>query len=278
MQGDPGRGRGEAAVSDLIKRLVLLLIAATVALLLVDLARPAWTAPIREASATVFAPIQQALRGWGQDDLDDARAQRDRLSVEVQQLRAQLEAEQRAGEIVVPPSAQDHVLIRARVVASSPQTSPVGSRSITIDAGSRDGVQQDRTVLNAEGLVGRVLSTSRTSSRALLLGDPGVVVGVRFGSEAALGSVSATAPPGLPERAGGALTLTGIGNAPITVGDQVRTLGSPDNAPFVADITVGTVIAVDPDAGQLGATAVVEPAVDVDTLDAVVVLAQRESP
>ncbi len=254
-----------------------MLIAATIVVLLVDLARPAWTAPIRDASATVFAPVQQAVRGWSQDDLDDARAEQDRLNVEVQQLRAQLEAEQRAGEIVVPPSAQEQVVVRSRVVSSSPQTSPVGSRLITIDSGTRDGVQEDRTVLNADGLVGRVISTGETSSQVLLLGDPGVVVGVRFGPDAALGSVSATAPPGLRARADGALTLTGIGNAPITVGDQVRTLGSPDSAPFVADITVGTVVAVDPDAGQLAATAIVEPAVDVDTLDAVVVLVQRES-
>lgn len=264
-------------MGDLGKRIVLILIAATIVTLLVDLARPSWTAPIHDASVTVFAPAQQAVRGWGQDDLDEARAEQDRLSVEVQQLRAQLEAEQRAGEIVVPPSAQEEVIVRSRVVSSSPQTSPIGSRIITLDSGTVDGVQEDRTVLNADGLVGRVFSTSATSSQVLLLGDPGVVVGVRFGPDAALGSVSATAPPGLPARVDGALTLTGIGNAPITVGDQVRTLGSPDSAPFVADITVGTVIDVDPDAGQLGATAIVEPAVDVDTLDAVVVLAQRES-
>ncbi len=132
-------------------------------------------------------------------------------------------------------------------------------------------------MLNADGLVGRVLTTRATSSQVLLLGDPEVVVGVRFGPESALGSVSATAPLGVPVRDDGALTLTGMGNAPINVGDRVRTLGSPDSAPFVADITVGTVIAVDPDAGQLGATAVVEPAVDVDTLDAVVVLTQPDS-
>lgn len=264
-------------MSDVGKRIIVALIAATVLVLLVDVARPSWTAPLRDAGAAVFTPIQQAVRGWDQDDLDDARAEQARLEVEVEQLRAELEAEQRASQIMAPDGVPGEVLLRSRVVASSPSTSPVGSQILTLDSGERDGVEEDRTVLNADGLVGRVLSTTTTSSQVVLLGDPRVVVGVRFGSQGALGSVSATAPPGLPARDAGALTLTGMGNTPIAVGDEVRTLGSPDDTPFVADVPVGTVVAVDPDAGQLGATAVVEPAVDVATLDAVVVLAPGES-
>ncbi|MGB3762499.1 MAG: rod shape-determining protein MreC [Ornithinimicrobium sp.] len=264
-------------MSDVGKRIVAALIAVTVLLLLVDVARPAWTAPLRSAGAAAFTPVQQALRGWDQDELDDARAEQDRLEVEVEQLRAELEAEQRASRIEVPSGVRGEVLVRSRVVASSPSTSPVGSRILTLDAGERDGVQEDRTVLNADGLVGRVLSTTPTSSQVLLLGDPRVVVGVRFGPEGVLGSVSASAPPGLPARDDGALTLTGIGDTPINVGDEVRTLGSPDDTPFVPDVLVGTVVAVDPDAGQLGATAVMQPAVDVATLDAVIVLATAES-
>lgn len=264
-------------MNDVGKRIVVVLIAVTVLLMLVDVARPSWTDPLRGAGAAVFTPVQQALRGWNQDDLDEARGEQDRLQVEVEQLRAELEAEQRASRIEVPAGLQTQILIRSRVVASSPSTSPVGSKILTLDSGERDGVQEDRTVLNADGLVGRVLSSSSTSSQVLLLGDPQVVVGVRFGPDGALGSVSATAPPGLPARDDGALTLTGMGNTTIEVGDEVRTLGSPDDMPFVADVPVGRVVAVDPDAGQLGATAVVEPSVDVATLDAVVVLGPRGS-
>ncbi|MGB3829451.1 MAG: rod shape-determining protein MreC [Ornithinimicrobium sp.] len=258
------------------KRIVVLLVAATVFLILVDVARPAWTAPIRSVSASIFNPVQQAARGWSEDDLDRVRAERDRLAVQVHLLRAEQQAQERAAEIVVPPSAEGQLTVSARVVALSPLTSPVGSRIVTINAGTRDGVAEDRTVLNADGLVGRVVSVQTRSSDVLLIGDPRVVVGVRFGADGALGTVSAEAPPGLPARADGTLTLTGIGNAKISVGDRVLTLGSPENVPFVADIVVGTVVALDPDTGQLGPTAVVAPAVDVDTVDAVVVVTEPE--
>lgn len=256
-------------------RLVLALLAVTILVLLTDLARPAWTEPIRSASATVFAPVQDAARGWSQDDLDDARAERDALAVDVDRLRAEQDAAARQGEIVVPPGTSAGGAVGARVVAVAPRTSPVGALVVTIDAGAADGVRADRAVVNADGLVGRVVSVNATSSEVLLLSDPKVVVGVRFGPEGSLGSLSAQAPPELPARAAGELTLTGIGEAPIQVGDRVRTLGSPDDSPFAADIEVGTVTAVDPDAGQLGRTAVVDPAVETDTLDAVVVLTGR---
>ena len=116
------------------KRIVVALLAVTVLLLLVDVARPSWTDPLRDAGAAVFTPVQQALRGWDQDDLDEARAEQDRLQVEVEQLRAELEAEQRASRIEVPAGLQTQVLIRSRVVASSPSTSPVGSKILTLDS------------------------------------------------------------------------------------------------------------------------------------------------
>lgn len=255
-------------------RLVIMVLAVTMLVLLVDLARPAWTEPIRSASAAVFAPVQDAVRGWTDDDLDDARAERDALSVQVDRLQAEQEASARQNEIAVPPGMSVRSVIGARVVAVAPRTSPVGARVVTIDAGTADGLSADRAVMNADGLVGRVLRVNATSSQVLLLSDPNVVVGVRFGPQGALGSLSSVTPPELPARTSAELTLTGIGDASIEVGDRVRTLGSPDDSPFAADIHVGTVTAIDPDAGQLGRTAVVDPAVDPDTLDAVVVLTQ----
>ena len=58
----------------------------------------------------------------------------------------------------------------------------------------------------------------------------------------------------------------------IAVGDEVTTLGSPEDVPYVARVPLGTVTAVDPDRGQLGRTAVVTPHVDTDVLDLVAVV------
>lgn len=261
-----------------LKRVVVAIVALTIVVLLLDLAKPSWTQPVRGAAAVVFTPIQQAIRGWSEDDLDEVRAQRDALAVEIELLRLQGEAETGGEDFALPDSAAQWQGLGARVIAVSPPTAPAGERVVTIDVGSRDGVAPDRSVLNTFGLVGRVLRVYESSADVLLISDPSAVVGVRFGADGALGAVSAQAPPELGPRPGDALTLTGVGDAAIEVGDDVRTLGSPDGSPFVADIAVGTVTEVDQDAGQLSRTAIVAPAVEVATLDAVVVLVERDDP
>jgi rod shape-determining protein MreC len=262
-----------------VKTLVMLIVV-TVAVLILDLARPAWTEPVRAVTQTAFTPLQETVRGWGQDDLDRVRAERDRLAVEVERLRSRQDATVAADE-VSPAGAPGLEAVGARVIAAAPQTSPVGRRVVTIDAGRADGVRSDRTVLNTDGLVGRVMRADESSAQVLVLGDPQVVVGVRFGRRAgdsALGAVSATPPAAVPRRGAGELTLTAAGDTPISVGDTVTTLGSPGDSPYTAGIEVGTVTAVDPDNGQLSGTAVVRPAVDTDTLDTVVVLIASEAP
>lgn len=57
----------------------------------------------------------------------------------------------------------------ARVVGRDPAN---WWRTIRIDVGSRDGVRTNLPVLNADGLVGRVLEVSLTHSQVVLVGDP----------------------------------------------------------------------------------------------------------
>ncbi len=256
-----------------MRRLLAVLAVATLLVLLVDLARPSWTTPVREVAARAASPVQHAL-GRG-DAVERLRAERDALAVRLQRSEADRDrlrgaaAAGAAGAEMAPAGGE---VLTARVVGLPPVTSPVGVRLLTIDRGRAGGVRSDQTVVSDDGLVGRVLRVHPQTSDILLLGDPGVVVGVRYGSEQVLGVVGAEAEPGLPDRGVGELTLTALGDTPIEVGDQVRTVGSPGGRPFVADVPVGTVSAVDPDAGQLGRTAVVRPLVDLDSLDHVAVL------
>lgn len=248
------------------------LTALTGAALVVDLARPGLAEPVREQVAAVAAPVQTVLSGWDDDRVRELTQERDALAAEVTRLDEQVRRHGQLESLERSSTWGDHTLVPARVVAFSADSAPVGGRTVTIDVGSGDGIEVDQTVVDADGLVGRIVRVAPSSADVLLLGDAGVVVGVRFGPSQALGSVAATAAPGLPTRTGDQLTLTALGDSVPKVGDEVSTLGSPDDRPYAARIPLGTVVEVDPDRGQLGATAVVDPHVDTDLLDLVAVV------
>ena len=64
------------------------------------------------------------------------------------------------------------------------------NHTVTIDAGTADGVRPDMTVLNGDGLVGRVVRTTEATATVLLIGDRNSTVGGRLNSTMALGFVS----------------------------------------------------------------------------------------
>lgn len=256
-------------------RAVLLagLLALTTVLMLVDIARPTITDPLRRAAATVFAPAQSALTGWTDDRLTEVTRERDELDARVKELEAEIRTGEQLTELEQAAAGWGgHELLPTRVVGFSSGTTPVGGQTVTIDVGEDDGVSVDQTVVSSDGLVGRVVRTAPGSADVVLIGGSDVVVGVRFGEARALGSVGGRPPPGLPPRASGELTLTALGDTEITEGDLVSTLGSPDSIPYVAGIPLGSVTSVDPEDGSLGGTAVVSPFVDPDTLDLVAVV------
>ncbi|WP_153397498.1 rod shape-determining protein MreC [Ornithinicoccus halotolerans] len=218
--------------------------------------------------------MQAALASWTGPGAQQTQLvrERDALAARVHRLERELAELRGSEDISAGVTGQDRELVTARVVGIAPVGTPVAARTVTIDAGREHGVRPALTVVSGAGLVGRVLRVSEASSDVLLLGDADVVVGVRFGEEGALGMVEARPAPGLPVRDAGELTLTVVGDSPVTEGDEVVTLGSPDGRPYVAGVPLGTVTRVDPDSGQLNRTAVVEPHVDPDTLDLVAVV------
>lgn len=251
-----------------MRRLLVVLVALTVLVLVVDRGQPSWTAPLCAGVGAAVAPLQAALNGSG--DVAEVVAERDRARVELALARAEIARMDAAQELA--PAVAEREVVMARVVGVAPGTSPVAARTVSIDRGTTDGVAPDRTVVSTEGLVGRVVRVRDDSSDVLVLGDPGLVVGARYGEHGALASVDARPAPGLPPRGPGELTLTALGDTPVQAGDEVRTLGSPSSVPYAADVLVGTVTSVDPEAGQLGTTAVLAPAADLDTLDHVAVV------
>ena len=252
-------------------RTLIVLIVATVLLLGLDLSRPGSTSFLRTGAAAAFGPLEQALRAGRDDDVARLTLERDELLQARREDAATAWQAREVTSILASPAAKGAKLLGARVVAFSPASSS-GERRVTIDAGSRDGVTKDLTVIAVAGLVGRVIDVGDWTSDVLVLGDRDLKVGVRVGKGARLGVVSATAPDSGTPRVPGLLVLSLLEPGTVTVGDAVKTLGSVGGRPFLPDQSVGTVVSVDPDDGQLTSTALVKPLVDTATLDVVAVV------
>lgn len=153
-------------------------------------------------------------------------------------------------------------IVPARVIAVGPANG--FSRSVTLDAGTVDGLAADQTVLNAQGLVGRVKTVSETTSTVVLAIDPSSTVGVRLENLQA----------GYAQGGGGAydapLTVDLFSpDAPVGAGDRMVTFGSREGTPFVAGVPVGEVTSVQGLTGSLTKRVLVRPFVDFGALDLV---------
>jgi rod shape-determining protein MreC len=140
------------------------------------------------------------------------------------------------------------------------------SRTITIDAGSRAGVTPDMTVVNNDGLVGRVLRVTRTTATVLLILDGDSVVGGRIGSSLEAGFLRGRGVLGDDGR----LDLELVDETVVPAQDDVVvTWGSRDGAPYVAGIPIGRVTQVFTNLRETTKRAVIEPFVDFSSLDLV---------
>jgi rod shape-determining protein MreC len=239
--------------------------------------------PARDAVAAVFGPIEDAAASALRPitaipdhfrTVDSLRAENARLTQTNQELAARLEAAQaaqnRSDEVsalasMVDPSGFD--VVAAQVVGVGPAQS--FSRTVTIDAGVDQGVVPDLTVINADGLVGRVVNATRDTATVLLIADAKSTVGGRLGKSMELGFLDGDGDIG----GDGALELSLVDHtiAP-RIGDNVVTWGSRNDAPYVAGVPIGTVVAVHSSPAELTQTATVKPFVDFTSLDVVAVV------
>lgn len=144
------------------------------------------------------------------------------------------------------------------------------SWTVTIDVGSNDGITRDMTVLNGDGLVGRVTTVGSNTATVLLANDPDFTVGTRMESTDELGFASGQGDQ--PFR----VELLN-GKAKIKNGDRLVTFGSQADKPFVPGVPVGVVSRVDPSGGDLTRTIYVKPYVSFTKLDIVGVVVQTPS-
>jgi rod shape-determining protein MreC len=236
--------------------------------------------PARAAVGEVFGPVESvtsavvrpftAVPNWFRTQ-HSMHSQIDDLQSENARLRAQAETagynRNRLEEYDGLTAAADslgYALVPARVVALGPSQS--FSRTVTIDAGSRAGIAPDMTVVNDDGLVGRVLRVTSTTATVLLIVDADSVVGGRVGESMEMGFLHGRGVLGN----GGPLDLELVDESEVPAKhDTVVTWGSQGGAPYVSGIPVGRVTSVYSSLRETSQRAVIEPFVDFGSLDLV---------
>ena len=233
--------------------------------------------PVEERAAVVARPLSEVPDLLRRNK--SLRADVARLRAENSALRGQVastsEVRYRAAELdalLRTSSRDDLALVPARVIGLGPAQS--FSRTVTIDAGTSSGVHADMTVVNYDGLVGRVIAATATTATVLLIVDEESVVGARLGSDAEVGFLS-----GRGDLSGeGRLDLDLVDDSE-TPGkdDVVVTWGSRGGSPYVAGVPIGTVDAVFASPRDQSKHAVIVPFVDFSSLDLVGVVVDAEA-
>lgn len=231
----------------------------------------------RDVAASGLAPFERGLSrvlspfrrfGDGVTDLVATRAENRQLRAEVEELRerrrafADLErelAETRA--LLGYRDASGLDAVPARVIAVSPSNF---EWTLTIDAGEGDGVVRGMAVVSAQGLVGRVLSTTANASRVLLVVDPNFSVASRSVATSALGLVDG--------RGSDAMRFSPLDPRQTAAeDDEIVTATFPGSA-IPAGIPIGRVVAQDERSSRLSSVYALLPFVDVTRLDHVLVI------
>jgi rod shape-determining protein MreC len=280
-----GRDRGSSS-----KVVIGLLLAASLVVITVDAASddsspvdPARAAvgnvigPVEAATAEAVRPLSETFEYFSsndrlREDVAELSAQNSRLRSQVEQTPLDRNRLAELDGLTNTANQTGYALVAARVVGMGPMQS--FSRTVTIDAGTTSGIRQDMTVLNNDGLVGRVISATRSTANVLLILDTDSVVGGRLGSNNEIGFLRGRGVTGDRGRLG--LDLVDHSVTP-SKGDVVVTWGSQNGVPYVAGIPIGKVESVYSTPRELAKHAVIDPFVDFTSLDVVGVVVPRKT-
>jgi rod shape-determining protein MreC len=229
--------------------------------------------PVEQVAAAIAGPVSDAVDGVSSigDDADEADRLRRRNEELTRRLRTSELDRNRAAQLdamLRVAGAGRYRVVPAQVIAIGAAQS--FSWTVTIDAGTRDGVRADMTVLDGDGLVGRVKTAGPSTATVLLAVDPESSVGVRLEGSMEVGF---TTGQGIDDD--GALDLRLLdGQSSVAPGDRLVTFGSQGDTPYVPGVPVGVVRSVQGSPGSQTRTAVVEPYVDFTALDLVGVVVE----
>ena len=268
----PARRRAVAYLSVLVLSLVMM--AASANPLVVELQR---------GLGFAFRPVQSALDGFGHDvssiadaigEIDALRTENEALRAEndrIQQQALQAEEVRRQNDLLTGllqlRSGFEYRTMAAAVIA---RESTEVSQRVTLDRGAADGVGVGNVVIGAGGaLVGRVVEVRQTSSIVQLISDSASTVIGQLLTSATTGEVVGQLPNSLTMRNIDAAAVVGLGEEVVTAGIE---LGGGIRSPYPKGLVIGRIIDVRRDANEVVQTAFVEPAVQLDRLEFVLVI------
>ena len=245
---------------------------------------------LRGTSAGFFGPVERVTAGLTRpvtsffEAIVGAPAAHSKIQA-LEQENLRLRAELNTAQLSKADAAQLSRLLQVggrgdyRLVAAHVIGIGVGFEdTVTIDAGTRDGIRADQTVLNEAGLVGRVIQAGQDTSTVLLATDASSAVGCRLEGSQEIGVVRGT---GKSLSAQGGLRIELLdANAVLQPGQRIVTLGSVGGHPYVPGVPIGVITRVEATPGALTRTAIVRPFVQFTALDivGVVVVPPRHNP
>jgi len=256
---------------------VFLVIALAMVLVWLVLDSLGTTNPIRESLTGVIAPLQLVFTRAASPVLDLVASFRARadlqqenaelkeqiaaLRAEVVQLsEAQYENEDLRRQLGFKSAVPSFQLIAAEVIGRDPSAY---LHYLLIDRGAEDGIRKGMPVLTDAGLVGRVSRVNRGSSQVMLLTDPESSVAAYIQRSRATGVVQGQLQQELVMR-------YILQDETVVVGDVVLTSGMGGGLP--KRLVIGQVVEVRRNDVDMHQEALVQPAVDMESLEQVMVL------
>ena len=203
-------------------------------------AAQSFLAPIQRGVSDLFSPVGSFfsdIRNFGntKSELKEVKEENAKLREKVIFNEDTLGQLKKLENVLDLAGRGKYKVVSARVIGKG--SAATFSQTITIDAGSNDGVMKDMTVIGELGLVGVVKSTTSSSAIVLLMSDPTFRIGVRIARSQSIG------------------VLLGEGDSNYTLqlldpsgsiekDDVLLSLGSDNNRPFVPGVPVGYVKSV----------------------------------
>jgi rod shape-determining protein MreC len=221
--------------------------------------------PLQEAVSNVFRPVTDFIQGVTR--IGSLRAENQRLQEELVVISRQLQEvtklraeNEELSKLFGLTERLQIVTIGAEVIGESVSNFEY---SVFINKGADDGLVPDMPVVGPEGLLGKVVRVSASSSSVLLIIDPDFSVGVRLAASGETGVLVGRrehdllfdlVDPGTTVRPGELVETSGLGGV------------------FPAGIPVGVVSFADADEASLDKQVLVRPNVDFSALRLVAVV------
>jgi rod shape-determining protein MreC len=230
-------------------------------------------APFQRAGNVVISPIKNFVYdvthlGRTRNQIEDLRKQNQKLRERLISRKNQDGEVEQLKSILDLAGTARFKIVSAKVISQG--SSLAFTRTITIDAGSGNGIQKNMTVITGNGLVGVVKEVFANSANVMLATDPAFKVGVRIAGTQQIGILS-----GLGSSTANLQLLDN--QTTIKVGDVLLARGSKSGQPFVPGVPVGRVTSVSNAAGAVTQSATVRYYANFGSLGVVSVVVKAPS-